>query len=489
MPPRRRLNPVPTQRGRTVLYVRVSALMGRSGDDFHSPAVQIDAMRRAVTNAGLREVAVIDDDIDVSGRGFDRKGLDRIRAMVTAGEADVVAVHELSRVGRNLSEALEFIRWLRKHGASILSAQEEIRDTPEGQFMVGMWLNMAELYGNQMARRWAQILERRARLGKPHGHAPQGYLRVDGNYVIDPELGPAITAMFTSYANGDFVGDIADAFAAARGRPVHRVSLKRMLRNPIYVGRVVLNSKTGGTMNLPGVQPPLVDQTTWDRVQRRMGEDRILPPRFLAPRHELTGLALCWHCTHHLQVKYDNNRHSTLRYYCPQQVHSRSCQGVGTPRYDGVLGGVLDEVRAYAARLRGNPAARAALQARAARAVVDVKQMERDLARTREALTKLAEGWARGMVPDGTYQETLDRLRATEQQQSGRLSAAKVQSEAPDPGEVVILVDRMFDLWPDMEKDDRNRVLKSVLTSFTVRRGQRWREPEDERLGDFVFRW
>jgi DNA invertase Pin-like site-specific DNA recombinase len=489
---RRRLSAVPANAGRVLLYVRVSALKGRGGDDFHSPEVQLDGMRNLISREGLREVGVIDDDIDASGQSINRRGIARIRAMVEARQVDVVAVYMLSRVGRNLAESLAFIRWLREHGVSIISANEKIDDSPEGQFMVGMWLNMAELQGNQIGQGWARIIERRAKLGRHHGNVPQGYLRTDDGYTIDPHLGPAVTAAFVAYANGSHVAEITDAFAAARGRPVAKSRVKAMLRNPIYAGRVVVHSSTGGTIDVPGVHPPLVDDITWVRAQRRMDADRQTPPRHLAPAYSLTGLGICPYCRRKLQIWNSTEKgkdNPTRRLTCTRKWEVRDCEGIGTPLYAPIEDVVLDEVRKYAAGLRGNPTARAAQEARTARAGVDATAIERDLARTREAMGRLTERWARRAVPDEAYEQALSRLTAAQEAQVAQLEVAREVSDAPSPGEVVHLVDEMFEMWPDMTEAERNRALKSVLRRFTVRRAGFWREPEEDRISGFEFRW
>lgn len=489
---RRRNQPTIANAGRVLLYVRVSALMGRAGEDFHSPDMQVGGMRDLIRREGLREVAVVDDDIDASGQTFNRKGIDRIRTMVEARQVDVVAVYMLSRVGRNLAESLAFIRWLRDHNVSIISATEKIDDSPEGQFMVGMWLNMAELQGNQIGNSWARVIERRARLGRHHGNVPQGYLRSADGYVTDPQLGPVITAMFTAYADGGLVADITRMFATARGRPVAKSRVKAMLRNPIYVGRVVLHSSTGGPIDVPGVHPSLVDEVTWQRAQRRMAADRTIPPRHLAPAYALTGLGSCAHCGMNLQVWHSMEKgkdNPTRRLVCKRRLEVSACSGIGSPLYAPIERAVLDEVRAYAARLRGNPGARAAQEARAARAGQDAGTAERELAKTREAMVRLAERWARRAVSDRTYEQTMARLTDTEDMQVARLDSAREVSEAPPPGKVVILVDRLLEVWPDLTEADRNRGLKTVLRKFTVRRTEFWREPADECVGGFDFRW
>lgn len=118
----RRPAAVPDHPRRVVLYARVSALMDRGGDNFHSPTVQVGAMRRVTT--GMVEVAVI-EDLDRSGRTFDREGIGRIRAMAERREIDALAVYDVSRLGRNVRESLNVLAELAGLGVTILSACEQ----------------------------------------------------------------------------------------------------------------------------------------------------------------------------------------------------------------------------------------------------------------------------------------------------------------------------------------------------------------------------
>lgn len=490
----RRTTPSPgSNAGRVALYVRVSALMGRSGDDFHSPAVQIDGMRGLVSREGLREVAVIDDDIDASGQTFKRAGIDRIRAMVEAGQVDVVAVYALSRVGRNLADALAFIRWLRDRGVAIISANEKIDETPEGQFLLGMWLNMAELQGNQIASSWSRVIARRAtQLGRTHGPTNQGYLRDEhGDYIIDPHLGPAVQELFAGYANGGIIGELLSAYSAARGKPIRRHDLKGMLRNPVYIGHVVVDSKAGGHIDVAGAHPALVDDVTWRRVQKRLEGDRHVPARHLAPAYSLTGLGLCAHCDHNVQVTYSRERpeEPTRRLLCAHKKLAKGCEGIGAPRYEPIEEAVLDQVRHHVAKLRGDPAARVAQEAKVEKAATDVPSLKSQVVKTRAAMGRLTEAWARGNIRDDAYEEGMSRLTITEEAQSAALSVAREVRDAPAPTEIIALAEELLELWPDLSGSHRNRGLKTVLQSFTVRKAKYWGEPEEVRLADFKFRW
>ncbi|MGI5245036.1 recombinase family protein [Dactylosporangium sp. CA-139066] len=492
--PRRRpkTQPATTSATRVALYVRVSSLMGREGDGFHSPEVQLDGMRGLIHREGLRETAVIDDDIDVSGQTFDRPGIRRIRDLVEAREIDVVAVFMLNRVGRNLAESLLFVRWLRERGVRIMSASEKIDDSPEGQFMVGLFLNMAELQGNQIGQTWARIIERRARLGLAHGNAAQGYRRTGDGLEIDPILGPVVTDMFRAYADGELVADITDKLAAARGRPVAKSRVKVMLRNPLYAGRIVVESSTGGTIDVPGVHPPLVDAETWNRAQQRMARDAVTPPRHLAPAYSLTGLLLCAHCDKHLQVWHSTEHGKdkpTRRIVCKHGKEVQTCKGVGSPLYAPIEQRVLDEVVDYARHLPVDQVALARRQATVDRAAASLPSVEAERLRIREAMAKLTKRWALGKVPDAAYETNIADFEAD----LGRLETREAQlrqaTRMPAPAKLRKAVEEMLELWPDANGTERNTLLRSVVSDVTVRKAAYWREPPEALVTRVRFHW
>lgn len=479
-----------TTKGRALAYVRVSALMGRSGDDFHSPEVQLDGIRNLINREGLTEVAVIDDDIDASGQTMARKGIARIRTLVESGQADILAVHTLSRIGRNLAEALTFVRWLRERGVRVISASEGFDDSPEGQFQLGLWLNLAELQGQQIGASWARIIERRTRLGRAHGPSAVGYLKhPDGHLVVDLELGPAVTEMFAAYARGDPVTAITAVFSAARGLPISRRTVKHMLGNALYNGRVVVRSKLGGLLDFPGVHPKLVDDDLWRQVQDRLAEDRRTPARQLAPAYSLTGLLACAECGRALFVRTATERGQAVRrVFCGHADMTRGCRGIGRPRFEPLEQRILDEVVGYARYLRDRrpPAERVVGGGRARRTAA---QIERELASTRDAMARVTERWARGAMPEETYESTMARLAATEAEQVAHARAIASPAVVPTPAATLSLVDRLLAAWPKMLPAERNRALKAVVAKASVRRAGFWHEPVEDRVTDVEFRF
>ncbi|MFV2094868.1 recombinase family protein [Micromonospora sp. LOL_014] len=475
--PRRSLAAVPDQPGRVALYVRVSALMGRAGDDFHSPDVQLGAMRRVV--AGMREIAVV-EDIDRTGRHFSREGIERIRAMVLARQIDAIAVYDVSRLGRNVLESLLFLRELADAGVTIISATEQIdTSTPAGEMMLINMLNIAQYRSREIGRGWSGTIARRAERGQHHGR-PLGYVKVNRQLRPDPTLGPAVTEVFRRYAAGDPVGEIAGYLAAIRGKPMITANVKKMLRNPSYLGKVVAAGQV-----LDGTHDALTDPDTWERVQRRLAAEAGVPPRHLAPTWSMVGLAVCPD-GHGLQRQGSRLVDGHGR----GDVKGGTCPGVGRPLIARVEAEVLRQVANWAARLRTDHVARATRLAQLSAARADRATLERQVADARQAMVKLAKDHAMSRLPVEVYQQALAELRDAEQTAAAELARLGDVDESPDPEVAARGVDALLALWklPEATHADRVKALRSVVDRVVVRAAARWREPEADRV-EVRFRW
>jgi DNA invertase Pin-like site-specific DNA recombinase len=484
---RRRLAAVPDRPRRVVLYVRVSAVMGRSGDDFHSPEVQTAAMRRVT--AGMQEVDLIDDDIDQTGRTFSREGIDKIRKLAEARAIDAVAVYDVSRFGRNVLESLQFLSWLAERGVTILSATEQIdTSTPSGRWMLTNLLAIAEMRSDEIGNNWGQIIARRAQAGKHHGRPPIGYRRgADGFLEPHPVEGPAVTRMFEAYASEATVRDIVRDFHKATGRAPHVATVKKMIQNETYRGHVRLRAGgVAGSVEVLNAHEPLVDEVLWGRAQARHLRDTRIPAWHAVPQYALSGLGRCGICgstiNHRLEGK-ARGRVDTARMFCSRQfaIFDR-CSGCGSSDEPKVVEAVLEQVEIYISELKFNIGARAAQIARSDRAGLDAAAVKAELKATLKAKVKAAEGWSRGLMDDRTYQETVSTLNAAE----ARLLEAQRQLEEvasmPDPSSIIAVGERLLRMWPKLNGPQRNRALKGLVKSVTIMPSSRYRQPPRERI-------
>jgi site-specific DNA recombinase len=463
---------------RVLLYRRVSAVMGRGGDDFHSPELQLSAMRRMTV--GLAEVDVI-DDIGETGRDFDRDGIDRIKALADARAFDVLAVYNVSRIGRNVLESLKFLAELAENGITIISASEQVdTSTSNGRWLLTQMLSVAQMQSDQISDGWSRVIDHRAQAGKHHGR-PLGYAKVDKQLVPDPALAPVIAEVFERYADGVPIGRIAQYLAAARGAPTQMGNLKKILRNPAYLGHVVAAGEI-----LPGVHEAIVKQDVWDRVQARLAKDAGAPAQHLNPRWSLVGLLWCEHG--HRMVRQPFRERSGEIVYRAICSYAKSrfaggCVGVGNPILDRVEQEVLRQVREYVRRLRTDAGPRAARMARAAAARADAAALRRELDKVQRSMVRLTtEFGADEGMPRSAYRAAMAELKDAEAALSVELSRVSAAALMPLPEETANAAEAVLALWPSLLPDERGQLLRSVVRRVEVRKAAYWREPEADRV-------
>ena len=88
-------------------YVRVSAVKGRSGPSYISPAVQAETIRRLAAAKGVEVGEVVVEEFVNGGRGVEERELGRLLDRVERGESGGIIVWKLSRFSRSLVAAIE----------------------------------------------------------------------------------------------------------------------------------------------------------------------------------------------------------------------------------------------------------------------------------------------------------------------------------------------------------------------------------------------
>lgn len=394
----------PTRAG---LYVRVSALNGRAGDRFHSPDLQLEAMRSYITRRGLVEVATF-TDLDRTGRSFEREGITAAFEAAKAGTIEALVVLDLSRFGRNTGESLRNIAELRDLGVSVVSTTEQIDDTPEGQFMLGQFLGMAQLYSDQIGRRWGQIHTRRHEQGLVHaGKVPLGYVLEGGRAVVDPVLGPLITWAFRSYLAGTVSQKaIAERLTQARGRLVRQGTVSNLLRNPFHAGQVVFRGE-----RRTGVHDPLVTVKVFEAVQRKLARDLVVAPRVRVPLSFSAGMVACGACeqTLHRRGRGPAGEDGTLRprLRCP----TAGCVGVGAPFVADVEAALLAEALRVAGTYRDGTAAVVARQQQATVSRADEKRLRAEHRQLVKEVDRAGKKLLADVLADEDYRRLVDPLK------------------------------------------------------------------------------
>ena len=128
------------------------------------------------------------------------------------GLFDVVLVWKLDRFVRNRYDSARYKAQLKKYGAKVLSATENISEGPEGIILESLLEGMAEYYSAELAEKVIWGHTETALNCKYNGGTPTfGYtIDSDRHYQIGPRTAPVVLEMFTRYDNGATMKEIRD---------------------------------------------------------------------------------------------------------------------------------------------------------------------------------------------------------------------------------------------------------------------------------------
>ncbi len=296
-----------------VTYQRVStkeqASKGGRDEGFSIPA-QREANTRKAESLGARVVAEF-VDAGESARSADRPDLQRMLDYIATHQVTYCIVHKVDRLARNRVDDVEIHRRLVEAGVTLVSATENIDETPSGMLLHGIMSSIAEFYSKNLATEVTKGLTQKFETGSTPMRAPIGYLNVRKRdeqgreyrtVEIDPERAPLVRWVFEQYATGDrTVVDLLTE-VTARGLttvptpkrpsgPVARSGFFKLLRNPYYIGIVRYKGA-----EQPGTHEPLIDIDTWQHVQRLLDSRKIASERRRSHDHYLKGTLYCGSC-------------------------------------------------------------------------------------------------------------------------------------------------------------------------------------------------
>ena len=364
------------------------------------------------------EVAQVFVEEGESAKTADRTELQRMLAYCREHKkaVGVVVVYNLSRFSRNTADHHALRGMFAGLGIVLKSATEPLDDSPTGRFMESVFSAIAQLDNDVKADRTRAGMRAALELGRWTWQPPFGYARGERggpSMVANPEHAAALRAAFSDFAGGMDAPEVlqclkARGFGARRGGVHTLKSLGRMLRNPLYAGRVEMPE--WGISRI-GDFEPLVSETIFDRVQARLnGRDGHRVPhakdhpdfplrRFVrCGRCEAQGLTACW-------VRGRGGRYA---YY-----HCRRCGlRVGKATLEGAFVELLDRLQPRPRYMRLFLAVVLDVwRKREGLARGDRQRSEAQVVALRGKLDRLADLLTDGALDTADYQRQRDRLR------------------------------------------------------------------------------
>lgn len=156
----------------------------------------------------------------------------------------LVLVYKFDRFARSRHDSAVNKGILQKNGVKVISATEQIANTPEGIILEGMLESFAEYYSAELSQKVKRGLkESRIKGNFTGGALPYGYSKQDKKIIIYEEQANIVRFIFNQYIGGKIIKDIVSllreqGFTNNYGKNWTINSVSRVLRNEKYKGIV-----------------------------------------------------------------------------------------------------------------------------------------------------------------------------------------------------------------------------------------------------------
>jgi len=211
---------------------------------------------------------------------------------------DAVIVYKLDRFARNRYDSAIYKNKLKKNGVRVISATENISDTPEGVILESVLEGMAEFYSRELSQKVTRGMNETAlKCNFCGGPVPLGYKIINKKYAIDPSTAPIVEEAFRKYANGTSITELCESFNSrgfktAVGKPFNKNSFVKIFQNERYTG--VYKYKE---IRIEGGIPAIVTKEVFEMVQDQLKKNAEAPSRGTAKVDYLLAQKIfCGHC-------------------------------------------------------------------------------------------------------------------------------------------------------------------------------------------------
>ncbi|PAD85451.1 recombinase family protein [Niallia circulans] len=297
------------------VYVRVST---DRDEQVSSVENQIDICRNWLERNGYEwnEESVFKDE-GISGTVFlDRPAIQLLLDKTKKGEVEMIVFKSISRLARDLKDSLEIRETLLAHNVRVISIEEGFDSFKVGKndMVFELWSLFAAQYSRTLSSSISAALAAKVRRGEHIGKIPFGYDRIDQKLVINEEEAKVVRQMFHWY-NVDKWGfkritkELNDLGLKPKQKDKWQVtSVQRILQNPIYHGKFILNQyttvKVGGRKKqirnpeekwiiFENHHPPIVTTNQFEKANSKDFKSRKTK---ITPWNEFRDILKCAHC-------------------------------------------------------------------------------------------------------------------------------------------------------------------------------------------------
>ena len=262
------------------------------------------------------DILILDTYIDraMTGTNDMRPDFQRMIRDSAKKQWTYVLVYKLDRFSRNKYEATVHKNTLKNNGVKVVSAMENIPDSPEGIILESLLEGMNQYYSAELAQKVRRgMRETRLKGNYQGGHLPYGYVAFEKKVIIDEEKAEVVRFIFEQFANGVIVKDIIATLTANgilhKGKPFPMNTIYGILKKEKYSGSYMLGDEL-----VDKIYPPIISQEVFTKVRAKVNANKY-GKRSVAVVYLLRHKMKCGYCGESIIAECGTSERGDRRYY------------------------------------------------------------------------------------------------------------------------------------------------------------------------------
>ena len=333
---------------RCAIYTRKSTEEGleQEFNSLHAQREAAEAYIQSQKHLGWTLVETAFDDGGFSGGSLERPALQQLLERIEARQIDCVVVYKVDRLSRSLFDFARLMERFEQRLISFVSVTQQFNTTTSlGRLTLNILLSFAQFERELIGERTRDKMGAARRKGKWVGGAPILGYDVDprgGRLLVNRAEAVQVLAIFELYRQHRSLPAVVAELAVRAwvnktwksksgirhiGRPFTKLSVRMLLTNPTYSGKV----RYRGVV-YPGEQPAIVDATLWEEVSADLQQPRAKNrPRLHEPQNApLAGILTCASCQETMVATYSARKGHRYRYYVCQLARQKGWKACPT---------------------------------------------------------------------------------------------------------------------------------------------------------------
>jgi len=282
-------------------------------------------------------------DPGYSGKNLNKPDMQRLIEEIERGHVDVLVVHKLDRLTRNIGDLYNLLELFEKHRVKFVSITENIdTSTAMGRMFVFMLGIFAQWYRENLAEEVRKGMSQRTKKGLHNVTVPlYGYDRTkDGQLVVKPDEAKWVRWIFDQYLAGIGSTNIAKrlnemGIRRNKGAMWDQHKVMMVLTNWHYIGKVHWKEEDkpeDERIVAPGEHEAIITLETFESVQKLLQRRKEGTASRTSYEYVYSGIIKCGKCGGNYKGKYNKRSKSNAiyrGYVCSNNERYGSCDQSG----------------------------------------------------------------------------------------------------------------------------------------------------------------